>query len=264
MVGHESQGVAQVSRRRGELAARRRTVGHTQESLAEALGVDRATTARWERGESQPQPWVRRGLAAVLTLSLDELDHLLHAASAPIDAPVPADSEQGHQLAGARVTIAICGSRAGDTEPQIIDATVGALARFVMISRCKVNHGPVGVGIEVMTYIADHYRPPDFTAAMGLFGRQNVVRNADYVIVVGGATGTAEEIDLAVYSGTTIIPLPASGGTARRIYERALSNPRLRRCLPERHFDTLATCTDADQFVEIVKNALEDRQGRTP
>lgn len=254
-----------MTRRRGELAARRRTAGHTQESLAEVLGVDRATVARWERGESRPQPWVRRELAGVLALSLDELDRLLHAVPAPTDDPaLLADSEPGHQPVGDQVTIAICGSRAADTDGQVIDATVSALARFVMISRCKVNHGPVGVGIEVMTYIADHYRPPDFTATMGLFGRQNIVRNADCVVVAGGAAGTEEEIDLAVYSGTSIVALPASGGTARRTFERALTSPRLRRCLPERHFDTLASCRDADQFVEIIKHTLEDRREGTP
>lgn len=132
-----------------------------------------------------------------------------------------------------------------------------------MRSRCKVNHGPVGVGIEVMTYIADHYRPPDFVAAVGLFGRQNVVREADYVVVIGGAVGTAEEIDLAAYCSTTVIPFPASGGTARRMYERAQDDARLRRCIPEQYFDVLGTCRDAERFVEVVRQVAEDRQGVT-
>lgn len=159
------------------------------------------------------------------------------------------------------LTIAISGSRASDTEAQVIDAAVGALARFVMLSRCKVKHGPVDVGIEVMTHIADHYRPPDFIAAVGLFGRQNVVRDADCVIIIGGAAGTAEEIDLAAYCGTTVIPFPASGGTARRMYERAQDDARLRRCIPGQYFDALATCRDAEQFVEVVRQVVEDRQG---
>ncbi len=160
-----------------------------------------------------------------------------------------------------RKTIAICGSRASDTEAWVIDAAIGALARFVMLSQCKVNHGPVGVGIEVMTYIADHYRPPDFAAAVGLFGRQNVVRDVDCVVVVGGAAGTLEEIDLAAYRGTTVIPFPASGGSARRMYERAQGDTRLRRCVPGEYFDALATCRDAEHFAEMVKELVEDRQG---
>ncbi|MGH4022749.1 MAG: helix-turn-helix domain-containing protein [Pseudonocardiaceae bacterium] len=254
-----------MTRRRDGLAARRRIVGHTQESLAERLHVDRATVARWERGESRPQPSARRELAEVLAVSLDALDRLLDETAAATKAGnSAARAEPATGPPRGPATLAICGSRATDTEAQVIDAAVGALARFVMLSRCKVNHGPVGVGIEVMTYIADHYRPPDFTATIGLFGRQNIVHNADCVIVVGGATGTAEEVDLAIYSGTTIVPFPASGGTARRTYERAQQNSRLRRCLPQRHFDALSVCDDADQFVEIVRQALTERKGTTP
>ncbi|GAB3157875.1 hypothetical protein GCM10027290_59870 [Micromonospora sonneratiae] len=63
--------------RRQGLAQRRKTVGHTQESLADRLGVDRTTVVRWERAESEPQPWVRRGLAQELQVSVDELASLL-------------------------------------------------------------------------------------------------------------------------------------------------------------------------------------------
>lgn len=182
-----------------------------------------------------------------------------HAALAIVHDAVVAHSTQQPVT---RVTIAICGSRAADTDINVIDAAVGALARFVMLSQYKVNHGPVGVGIEVMTYIADHYRPRDFLAAVGLFGRQNVVRDVDCVVVVGGAAGTAEEIDLAVYNGTSVIPFPASGGSARRMYEQARAgDARLRRCIPNLCFDALDTCEDAEQFVEMVKNIVGDRQG---
>lgn len=59
----------------------------------------------------------------------------------------------------------------------------------------------MGIGIEIMTYIADHYRPPDLRAAIGIFGRPNVVRNADFVLVIGDGTGTLDEVDLAVSMG---------------------------------------------------------------
>lgn len=265
MVTVTGRGWCAVTKRRDGLATRRRIVGHTQESLAEKLHVDRATVARWERGESVPQPSFRRELAEVLAVSLDALDELLdETAAATMAGTSAARAEPATELPPRPAMLAICGSRANDTEEQVIDAAVGALARFVMLSRCTVNHGPVGVGIEVMTYIADHYRPPDFTATISLFGRQNVVQNADCVIVVGGAGGTAEEVDLAIYSGTTIVPFPASGGTARRTYERAQQNSRLRRCLPERHLDALGTCGDADYFVEIVRQALTERKGTVP
>lgn len=96
---------------------------------------------------------------------------------------------------------------------------------------------------------------------VGLFGRQNVVHDVDCVVVAGGAADTAEEIDLAAYHGITVIPFPASGGTARRMYERAQDDSWLRRCIPSEYFDTLATCRDAEQFVEMVRQLVEDRQG---
>ncbi len=52
-------------------------MGYTQESLAEALAVDRTTVIRWERAECKPQPGLRGGLAKLLQVSLAELDDLL-------------------------------------------------------------------------------------------------------------------------------------------------------------------------------------------
>ncbi|MFJ8696500.1 helix-turn-helix transcriptional regulator [Streptomyces roseolilacinus] len=59
------------------LAGRRRELGYSQEQLAQTLGVDRTTVGRWESGRIAPQPTQRRGLAATLGVSLQELDALL-------------------------------------------------------------------------------------------------------------------------------------------------------------------------------------------
>ncbi len=67
--------------KRDALIARRHTVGHTQETLAEVLAVERSTVVRWELGTSCPQPWRRRELAAALSVTLDELDGLLTAST---------------------------------------------------------------------------------------------------------------------------------------------------------------------------------------
>ncbi|MGQ0773716.1 MAG: helix-turn-helix transcriptional regulator [Pseudonocardiales bacterium] len=63
--------------KRRALADRRRAVGHTQESLAALLGVERSTVVRWEAGETEPLPVHRPQLAEALAVSLDKLHELL-------------------------------------------------------------------------------------------------------------------------------------------------------------------------------------------
>jgi DNA-binding XRE family transcriptional regulator len=66
--------------KRRSFAQARRAAGYTQESLAEHLGVDRTTVARWESGEYTPQPWVRPKIAQALGLSLGGLRELVDGA----------------------------------------------------------------------------------------------------------------------------------------------------------------------------------------
>jgi len=78
--------------RRVRLAARRKTVGFSQEQLAERLKIDRSTVARWESGETEPQPWVRPRLASALEVSPEQLDGLF--AEAGEDASAAVDVER--------------------------------------------------------------------------------------------------------------------------------------------------------------------------
>jgi transcriptional regulator with XRE-family HTH domain len=74
--------------KRTRFAARRKLVGFSQDQLAERLKVDRSTVARWDGGETDPQPWIRPRLARALQVSVDELDELLAeggSAAAEID-----------------------------------------------------------------------------------------------------------------------------------------------------------------------------------
>jgi transcriptional regulator with XRE-family HTH domain len=71
-----------TSRRYG-LAQRRKAMGFSQEQLAERLGVDRSTIVRWERGDTEPQPWARPKLAEALQVSVDQLVDLLEAVPRP-------------------------------------------------------------------------------------------------------------------------------------------------------------------------------------
>ncbi|WP_157433038.1 hypothetical protein [Actinomadura rifamycini] len=165
---------------------------------------------------------------------------------------------------GRPVCIAICGSRAADTDGAVIDEAVRCMARLVLSHGYRVSHGPVGVGIEVMTYIADQYRPPGIAGAVGLFGHRNVIQHANLVIVVGGGAGTQTEIDLALSMGKPVIALPASGGAARRFYNRAARDERLRTVLSDEHFAALRVGDDpAEDFARIIENIISEKFGET-
>jgi ribosome-binding protein aMBF1 (putative translation factor) len=63
--------------KRHRLVSTRKAAGFSQERLAEAIGVERTTVMRWERGETCPQPWARPKLARILGISDDALAELL-------------------------------------------------------------------------------------------------------------------------------------------------------------------------------------------
>ncbi|MCA1706105.1 MAG: helix-turn-helix transcriptional regulator [Actinobacteria bacterium] len=79
-----------MAAKRHRLAQRRKTVGFTQEGLAQQLGVDPTTVRRWESGETEggPQPWVRPKLAHYLQVSAEQLDELFRE-----DTDAPASRE---------------------------------------------------------------------------------------------------------------------------------------------------------------------------
>ncbi len=66
-----------MARKRYRLAERRKGVGLSQEGLADVMGVDRSTVVRWERADTEPQPWHRPRLARALKISVEELAALL-------------------------------------------------------------------------------------------------------------------------------------------------------------------------------------------
>lgn len=250
----------------------------TQTRLALLTQHDRSDISNWVRGVRQ----ARVSDIEVLTRIADGLQMpdqarlLLGLAPAgPLSLsngvayPRPRTTEHdggdlGVSLASEPVRLAICGSRAPDTEAGVIDAAVRCLARLVMSQGYKVSHGPVGVGIEVMTYIADHYRPPGFTVAIGLFGHRNIIQDVEYVIVLGGAVGTQAEIDLAVSMVKKIIPLPSSGGVARRFYQQAARDKRMRSWMADEDFAALNACSDpGEDFIRIVEHLIANDQRRT-
>lgn len=87
--------------KRRSFARARKAAGYTQESLAERLGVDRTTVARWEAGETEPHPWQRPKIAEAFGLSLCEFNQLLsdvgttghtvEVSASPVEAPTLPD-----------------------------------------------------------------------------------------------------------------------------------------------------------------------------
>jgi transcriptional regulator with XRE-family HTH domain len=68
---------AKAAAKRDRLAQRRKALGLTQEDLAALLNVERSTVARWERGQSEPLPWIRPKLARALKVPAGRLAELL-------------------------------------------------------------------------------------------------------------------------------------------------------------------------------------------
>lgn len=245
--------------------------GLSQEALARAVSVDVSTVQRWESGRSVPRLSVRGPLADALRIPHEDVAALFVEAPAkqpntqmvsapstvvPTTARLPDDGERV-------LRVAICGSRRADCDIEAVDETVRALARLAVARRYRINHGPVGVGIEVVTYIADHYRPPGFRAATGVFGRINIVNGMNYVIVAGGGTGTQDELDLAHSLRIPILSIPATGGTARRFHERALANRALWPWITDGQLAAVQQCSSVDDYVAFIDAVVTETTGAT-
>ncbi|WP_030885501.1 helix-turn-helix transcriptional regulator [Streptomyces sp. NRRL F-5053] len=65
------------------LSERRKAMGYSQEKFAHALGVDRTTVGRWERGETTPEGVHRPRMAQLLRLDITELGAMLNPSPGP-------------------------------------------------------------------------------------------------------------------------------------------------------------------------------------
>lgn len=79
-----------AARKRDRLAERRKAMGLSQERLAEAVGVDTSTVARWERGETEPQAVHRPRLAEALKVTVEAVGDLLTGVGSSIRRAAPA------------------------------------------------------------------------------------------------------------------------------------------------------------------------------
>lgn len=124
--------------RRFALIAQRKAMGYSQESLAEAAGVDQSTVARWEQGKTNPYPEHRNRLAKALNIDYDELDRLIRVdtASSPKSATDSLPAESG------KTALDIVGATREDSEE------AAELARRVIAS---------DVGDSTLTYLESQF-----------------------------------------------------------------------------------------------------------
>ncbi|WP_158851160.1 helix-turn-helix domain-containing protein [Saccharothrix deserti] len=123
-----------MATRRQSLADRRTALGFTQETLAQRLGVERSTVARWERGVQAPQPWNRPDLAKALQVTPDGLAELLSQTQANSARSAPSalgSSLRPNSLAGSDVVESI---HATTQEFQVADRRMGGGALYPSIA----------------------------------------------------------------------------------------------------------------------------------
>jgi hypothetical protein len=236
----------------------------TQTRLAQLIDHDRSDVSHWVNGQRQACVSDIEVLARIADgLLMPDASRVL-LGLAPAQAPMSAfatTSAHGASGTASAVEVAICGSRRGDVNAEAVDAVVAPLARLVLREGWKVHHGPVGLGIEIMTYMADRYRPPGAEAAIGRYGHHNVVAQARWVLVLGGGRGTATEIDHATALGKRIIPLAASGGAAARFATEAARDPALRSWMCEEDFHALISCAAEDYPRHVLHLTRSDTEG---
>ncbi|ADD41409.1 helix-turn-helix domain-containing protein [Stackebrandtia nassauensis] len=172
--------------RRGELAARRRARGHTQETLAQRLGVNVSSVARWERGLAIPYPHVRRALAEELGLPVEELTALLTPAADPEPA---APSESVPPSWNRRRLEALATGLRG---AQPATDTPGHAAHAWLVTP------PPAEWSWLATRIRDHHRPAIGSATIArIRARTDYLRTADDIVAGGDLHHTIQR-ELAV------------------------------------------------------------------
>lgn len=244
----------------------------TQTQLALLTGHDRSDISNFVRGVRSPRVTdidvlhrIADGLAlpdtARAMLGLSSAGPVVPEVGLPVPAEIALEATiTGWFLSGLEQKpprVAICGSRSSGCDTGAVDGAVRALGRLLISRQCEIDHGPMGIGIEIMTHIADRYRPPNLRAAVGVFGRSNVVRHADFVLIVGGGSGTLDEVDLALSMGKRIIPFAGSGGAAQLAADRLAGDVDSRTWMPPGIWDTLRDCQSADSYARIVGQLFE-------
>ncbi len=124
-----------VAKRRQQLATARKAAGYTQEALAEALHVDRATVIRWEAGRHLPVPYLWPKLAKLLGVTRERLQELFaNEEVKPRNAlaPVPADRDR-HALTDSARLLTDLSSWASDVKRREMLRLLGAASAEITV-----------------------------------------------------------------------------------------------------------------------------------
>jgi DNA-binding XRE family transcriptional regulator/tetratricopeptide (TPR) repeat protein len=148
-----------VAGRRVRLARARKAATLTQEDLAHLVGVDRSTVGRWEAGETDPQPWVRRKLAKHLGVTAQQLDALL-ADDLPGPPPKPPDDSETDAL---ELTRRAAASDVGEATPtqleQVVDdlcSSYATLQPAVLLTRTRRHLNYIGQLLDGRKTLREH------------------------------------------------------------------------------------------------------------
>ncbi|MFX4291602.1 helix-turn-helix transcriptional regulator [Streptomyces bohaiensis] len=156
--------------RRSELARHRKSRGFTQESFAHALGVDRTTVQRWERGEGEPHPTQRPRMADLLGVAPDELSALLITAETrPSDADrwlgAPHFSDADDELQALELARRVQASDVGAETLRRLELAFEELATaypvmppLELLERVRKHISYVGHLLEARKTLAEHQR----------------------------------------------------------------------------------------------------------
>jgi transcriptional regulator with XRE-family HTH domain len=212
--------------REGELARLLREArshsGLTSQEAANRLGVARTTLTNWERGEP-PGP----RLLAQLDEAFPQFAETIRQAYDRQRMHTP--NRTGDEPSSP--TLAICGN------PELEDAAAATFARDAIIEFARflashpmvVVHGPRGSGIQVVNAVHNRFQFRRLRNEMIFVERERIIAPADCVILIGGVFMTETEAEIAIRMKRRLVPIPRTGGTALKMYERLAGDPDLDR-----------------------------------
>ena len=202
---------------RGGLAAARKSAGHTQESLAAALSIDRSTVIRWEAGERRPAPYLRPKLARLLGRTPDQLAVLI-GESEPT-APLPSARVQQDDLLAAFTWL----DRSAGWRPGRTGQKVAALTA-VSVSGASSEAGPPRS--QIAEALTTYYERSVGAGYLARFRWDGDILRTSVVAQTGWIAPTLGSCRLRLEAGSAETPQSVSRKGAEAAVERLAASAR--------------------------------------